>query len=73
MLLLKVQWCVGPVLQRSNRVLILILNITALTIVQIKQFFPSSGSDITQPHACEDFTWKDYAPMVFRSGTKHRC
>ncbi|GAX73551.1 hypothetical protein CEUSTIGMA_g1002.t1 [Chlamydomonas eustigma] len=33
---------------------------------KIKQFFPSSGSDITQPHACEDFTWKDYAPMVFR-------
>ena len=35
--------------------------------VKVKQYFPSEGTDMTPAHAGdEDFTWKDYAPMVFR-------
>lgn len=28
--------------------------------------FPKEGSRITPPHCAEDFTWKDYCPIVFR-------
>lgn len=35
--------------------------------VKVKQNFPSEGTDMTPAHVCdEDFTWKDYGPMVFR-------
>lgn len=29
--------------------------------------FPKEGSQLTPPHQSEDFKWKDYCPMVFRS------
>lgn len=29
--------------------------------------FPKEGSQLTPPHRAEDFKWKDYCPMVFRS------
>ena len=28
--------------------------------------FPREGSEITPPHVCEDFKWKDYMPSIFR-------
>ncbi|GAX73550.1 hypothetical protein CEUSTIGMA_g1001.t1 [Chlamydomonas eustigma] len=34
--------------------------------LKVKQFFPQSGSEMTPPHSCDEFVWKDYAPMVFR-------
>jgi 1-phosphatidylinositol-4-phosphate 5-kinase len=35
--------------------------------VKVKQHFPSEGTDMTPAHCGEeDFTWKDYAPVVFR-------
>jgi 1-phosphatidylinositol-4-phosphate 5-kinase len=29
--------------------------------------FPKEGSRLTPSHSAEDFKWKDYCPMVFRS------
>jgi len=29
--------------------------------------FPKEGSQLTPTHPSEDFKWKDYCPMVFRS------
>ncbi len=37
-----------------------------MSLPQVKQYFPRGGSEVTPVHACEDFGWKDYAPMAFR-------
>ena len=34
--------------------------------LQVKVPFPREGSPMTPVHPTEDFSWKDYCPMVFR-------
>lgn len=39
---------------------------TLPAVLQVTQYFPREGSEMTPVHASEEFLWKDYAPMAFR-------